>query len=201
MTYKDIPGWFDFEDVYREAVARGQDGDHFVELGVYFGRSTCFMGEQIRDSGKLIVFDAIDFFMDRWIEPPEHRALIKQHGSQLNVCMHFLREADVEPFINIVPLESAAAANLYGNKSLDFIWNDAGHHYADVRRNILSWYPKLKPTGTFGGHDFAGDEMSHEVERAVRECFKLPPEVTPLHLPHSWLLRPQEEPWRSLLAS
>jgi predicted O-methyltransferase YrrM len=52
--------------------------------------------------------------------------------------------------------------------SLDFVFIDADHLYESVKRDILSWHPKLKPNGLLMGHD------AHlpGVIKAVRECCK-----------------------------
>ena len=42
---------------------------------------------------------------------------------------------------------------------LDFVYVDAGHKYDDVKSDINAWYPKVKPGGVFGGHDFKARHM------------------------------------------
>ena len=64
MTWKDIPGHFDFHEVYDRAVSEAQDGAIFAEVGVLLGRSTAYLCEIIRKSGKKIQVDAIDSFED-----------------------------------------------------------------------------------------------------------------------------------------
>jgi hypothetical protein len=60
--YKDIFGWFDFEDVYQYAVRSFPSGSKFVEVGVYKGKATAFLGVEIINSGKDISLTAIDIF-------------------------------------------------------------------------------------------------------------------------------------------
>jgi hypothetical protein len=38
--YEQIPGWFDYQNIYDEQVARARSGAVFVEIGAYLGRST-----------------------------------------------------------------------------------------------------------------------------------------------------------------
>lgn len=37
---------------------------------------------------------------------------------------------------------------------LDFAYIDAAHDAASVRSDIATWWPKIKPGGVMGGHDF-----------------------------------------------
>ena len=57
------------------------------------------------------------------------------------------------------------AAKLIEDKSLDFIFIDADHHYEHVRSDILTWLPKVKDDGWIIGHDI---DMP-DVKRAVKE--------------------------------
>ena len=38
--YKNIEGWFDFENIYSDMVNRFDSNSHFVEIGSWLGRST-----------------------------------------------------------------------------------------------------------------------------------------------------------------
>jgi len=57
------------------------------------------------------------------------------------------------------------AARLIPDGSLDFVYIDADHSEAGVRRDIADWLPKVKPTGWILGHDINWDT----VQRAVDE--------------------------------
>lgn len=55
------------------------------------------------------------------------------------------------------------------NGSLDFVFVDAGHSYNAVRQDLADWWPKVRPGGWFGGHDY--HERYPGVVRAVDERF------------------------------
>jgi len=42
---------------------------------------------------------------------------------------------------------------------LDFVYIDGDHSKEGVKKDLLLWYPKVKPGGTFGGHDFCGSAI------------------------------------------
>ena len=63
-TWQDIPGFFDFQDIYDQAVDEAKDGDTLIEVGAFLGKSAAYMAEQIKLSGK----DLRLFVVDSWDE-------------------------------------------------------------------------------------------------------------------------------------
>lgn len=47
-----------------------------------------------------------------------------------------------------------AAALLFEDESLDFVYVDARHDYCGALNDIETWYPKIKPGGIMAGHDY-----------------------------------------------
>ena len=164
-----VQGWMTFESLYRFIVKLFPSGSHFVEVGSWFGMSTVFMAVEIINSGKNIKFDAVDNWKgsevtrdpkSEWYEP-----LLETDG----VYDKFLENIKpVGNIINPVRKESIIAAKDYKNKSLDFVFIDAGHSYVDVLNDIKAWFPKIKKGGIIAGHDYVDDE---DVKRAVNVMF------------------------------
>ena len=48
-------------------------------------------------------------------------------------------------------------AQHYDDKSLDFVFIDAGHDYTSVKKDIDAWLPKVKSGGILAGHDFMNE--------------------------------------------
>lgn len=181
LEYHQIAGWFDFEDVYSYVTARCCSG-HFVEVGSFLGKSTCFLAMLIRDSGKPIRLDAVDTWKGSEGEPV-HAEIRERVGGDLyaEFCTNLCR-CKVDQIVQPVRLSSTTASRGYADRSLDFVFIDASHKYEDVRDDVLAWLPKVKLTGIIAGHDYGWDG----VRRAVDECFG--PNVTIwknswLHLP------------------
>ena len=42
--YNTLQHWFNYPDIFLEAIQNATDGDHFVEIGVWKGGSAAFMG-------------------------------------------------------------------------------------------------------------------------------------------------------------
>lgn len=67
---------------------------------------------------------------------------------------------------------SLPATNLVADESLDFAYIDGAHDYRNVLDDLTAWWPKVRPGGIVGGHDFyhvdTVDDLC-EVPRAVSE--------------------------------
>lgn len=69
-------------------------------------------------------------------------------------------------------MDSAAAAELFPESSLDFAFIDADHYYESVRRDLQAWWPRVRPGGLLCGHDYgvyADATGEWGVRRAVDE--------------------------------
>ncbi len=71
----------------------------------------------------------------------------------------------------IIRLTSAEAVSLFADGSLDFCYLDANHRYEAVAADIAMWFPKVRPGGLLGGHDYIPDGLNacglFGVQRAV----------------------------------
>jgi predicted O-methyltransferase YrrM len=151
-SWQSIDGWFDFEDIYEEAVRDGRDGHHFVEVGSWLGRSTAFMGRAIRESGKAIRFDAVDTWIgcDAW----QHKVVAREGGSILQRFTENMRRCGVADHVHPVVGASVDVATRYADASIDLVFIDATHEFASVIADVRAWLPKVKPGGVLAGHDY-----------------------------------------------
>jgi hypothetical protein len=178
--FNEIPGWFNFPDLYTDMVNRFKSGSRFVEVGAWMGKSASYMGVEIMNSGKDIKFDVVDSFKGSKEELNGAHAIAKTTNIK-GICANNLRpfwstSKNSDPFdrkdnfLRILPMRSKEAAGMYPEKSLDFVFIDAGHTYDEVRWDIDTWLPKIKKGGVIAGHDF-GSKSFPGVEKAVREKF------------------------------
>jgi len=164
MTWQDVPGFFDFQDLYSEAVHNAPDsGARFVEIGTFFGRSAVYMAEQIAQSQKTIAFDCIDtwdpsFLTQNKTMPPQVRDELQKiadtHGGILGAFFWYVTKCGVGSKIFPVRADQIEAAPMYRDGSLDFVFLDSDHSYNATAAAIKAWLPKVKPGGVFAGHDF-----------------------------------------------
>ena len=171
FTWRNVPGYFDFDDIYSEAVARARDGARFVEVGVLLGKSTLYMAEAIRASGKQIAFDAVDLFDwdTSWLlstfkanpaylptesMPVELRAHIDTGAAADDVVRFALQLAGLDGFANVIKATGQARCASYEDASLDFVFVDASHTYEDTAELLRTYLTKVKHSGVLAGHDY-----------------------------------------------
>jgi ubiquinone/menaquinone biosynthesis C-methylase UbiE len=141
--------WFSYPNLYKNMVNNADNGCHFVEVGVWKGRSASFMAVEILNSNKNIKFDCID----TWEGSVEH----KEYDVIVDKQLYDVFLKNIEPvknIINPIKMSSLDAVKLYEDESLDFVFIDASHEYEDVKSDILAWLPKVKKGGILAGHDY-----------------------------------------------
>jgi len=158
--YNTIEGWTTFQKLYSEMVQKFPNGSKFVEVGSFKGKSAAYMAVEIVNSNKNIDFYCVDVW--EWSVP---------NTTDINLGVTFLNNMEpVKEYIKPIKDTSVNASLMFEDNSLDFIFIDAGHSYSDVKADIEAWYPKLKPTGVFAGHDYKSYWPG--VVRAVNEFVK-----------------------------
>lgn len=171
--------WFSYPTLYTMMVSKFPTDSHFVEIGSWKGMSAAYMAVEIINSGKKIKLDCIDIFNGVDYSPSEgNLKSISPSGGTIftydvennNLYDVFLENTKpVSHIINPIKSISWEAANLYKDESLDFIFIDAAHDYASVKKDINAWFPKLKKEGIIAGHDY-GTQFKG-VDKAVHEFF------------------------------
>jgi predicted O-methyltransferase YrrM len=176
-TWRDVPGWFDFDDIYDEAIAaapedwRGGAPSRFVEIGVAYGKSTIYLAQAIRASGKPIHLDVIDLWAPDWNREAAGVIgdLVRAFGSARAAFEWYAEECGVRGLISAVQSDQLEPATLarYAPASLDLVFLDTCHTRKGTAAAILAWLPKVRPGGIFAGHDFV--EQWPGVVEAVRD--------------------------------
>lgn len=155
MTWSDIPGLMNFEDVYDMAAARAAPGDVLVEVGIYKGRSVAYLAE--RTAGKEVRIIGVDNFC--MADETETRANLKPYSH-----------------VEIVSASGQVAARSWDRKRPAFVFLDALHDYESVLADIDSWLPLVRPGGVIAGHDYSSADWPGVVQ-AVQERFGAVPAV------------------------
>jgi hypothetical protein len=167
--------WFTYPDFYSQMVSYFVDGSHFVEVGSWKGRSSSYMAVEIINSKKKIRFDCVDTWdgSDEHIDPNSYAFNPKILEDPNWLYEEFLKNVSpVQEIINPVRKKSNLASFDYDDRSLDFVFIDAGHSYENVKEDITSWFPKIKIGGFIAGHDYSPKWPS--VVQAVDEFLSLP---------------------------
>lgn len=160
--YQNIQNWFDYEKIFNIAIQKAQDGAKFVEIGVWKGGSTAYMGVEIFNSEKNIDYDAIDTFEGSLEHGDVSEWLFKEATQNLKPLIDL-------GIVNLIKDTSLNAVNKYENESIDFCFIDGSHEYEDVKADIIAYLPKIKKGGIIAGHDYSPDWPG--VVKAVDEIF------------------------------
>ena len=205
LTWRDVPGYFDFNEIYAAAVVEAPVvGEHFVEVGVLFGKSALFMADTIRESGKQIAFDAVDKMSDEsrpgWrqefarmaqeLSTLEARAAagvaLAQAREISDISRWYAQQMGLDKYINFQIASGQFRSLSYWNDSLGLVFIDSDHSYTDTKALIEAYLPKVRTGKILAGHDYNPSDWP-EVVKAVNELlwnkFKL--------IGGSWIARKQ----------
>lgn len=160
MYYSKIKGHFNFEKIYDMMIFNASDNDTFVEIGCWFGKSTCYMAEKIKENKKNIKFFTIDTFKGNIGEE-------SSTGGFLNAFENNMKNAGIEDFVTWYELKSNVAVEKFEDNSLQFLFIDGDHSYKGIKKDIELWLPKIKAGGYIGGHDW----QVKDIRKAVNEFF------------------------------
>lgn len=156
--WQSINGFFTFPEFY-EWVAKDLTAatatrfGRAVEVGVYTGQSAAFLGVELINAKAQVALDLVDTF-------------------DVGISLETVRKSlePVAPIIGIIHKgRSVETAAFYENGSLDCVFIDAAHDYANVAADIDAWLPKVRAGGIIGGHDYCLEFSG--VIKAVTERF------------------------------
>lgn len=168
-AWETIPGWFDFADIYDQAVVEAEDGAQFLEIGCWLGRSTCYLGQRILESGKAITVHVIDTF-EGVPNDPVQAAFTNQGVSVIEVFRSNLINAGIDHLVRVYPESSASALRWIPDRSIEMAFIDGDHSYEAVARDIKNCLPKIKAGGVLAGHDFFADGVQKAVNELLGPC-------------------------------
>jgi predicted O-methyltransferase YrrM len=168
--WASVQGWFNWMALYDRMVEQVQAPATFVEIGIWQGRSTIYLANKIKQSGKPITFYAIDTF-EGSPENAEAMAYFAAQGTTLEATFRDnLRRCACEDYVNVIVGRSLEAVDRFAPQSLDFVFIDGAHDYASVKADIAAWRTKVKPGGWMAGDDY-NPPLWPGVVQAVQEAF------------------------------
>ena len=184
MDYNHIPGFFHRNDMnfYRDMAYLANNGDHYVEIGTWLGRSAAVMINEFRKLNKKVRFDVIDHFESISPEAIETGKQIglETEGKDLtpgtkdtikfmyDQFIAYMKACDVLRDMNPIISKSVEGAKLYEDESLDFVNIDANHDYEYIYEDVIAWYPKVKIGKIIAGHDIQFDGVSKALNELLR---------------------------------
>lgn len=169
MTYKEIPGWFEFEEVYDFLASQVGPCDRLVEIGCWLGRSSIYLASKLKQKEQCNTLFCVDTFNGSPTEEP-HLEEIRKRGPD-GVYLGFLRnrhDFELDDFITPIRATSHSAAYfLKTYQPFRSVFIDGEHHYESVKSDIEDYWPMVIQRGYLAGHDYqCGWEG---VDQAVKE--------------------------------
>lgn len=140
-----------------------------AEIGVAFGENA----EQILMKSSIcniILVDPWNYVPDE--SPVGYGDMIKDWPGCEESCREKIRKFGRRA--DMIKCTSQEASIETADNSLDFVYIDANHMSPMVDRDLELWYPKVRPGGIFGGHDYhdyQNEVFTCNVKRAVDRFF------------------------------
>jgi len=176
-NYQNIQGWFNMENQYLRLL---EEGNVFVELGAWKGKSTSFIVTEIVNRGLDTKFYTVDTFKG-YNECSDKVEVDAYNNYDLgSIRAEFdANTAHLKDHFTTIVCESHLASAFFEDESVDAIFIDAGHSYESVMKDLKAWYPKMKKGGMMAGHDFfhyegvckAVSEFFGTVDNVDNECW------------------------------
>ena len=149
------------------------EGSRFVEVGTYLGRSLCSLGEVVKNSGKAISVVGVDTCRGSGIEGPSqkdfHGSAVAAGGGTFAGTLHRnIIECGLADTVTLIVSDSATAAGLFADRSLDWVHLDASHDREHLTADIRAWLPKVRKGGWLSGDDYNAEKWP-DVVSTVRD--------------------------------
>jgi predicted O-methyltransferase YrrM len=160
----DNQGSLPYPNELREEVQNvvNNGGKVFVELGAWFGKSSRLIADMLPLGAEL-------YSVDAWKGDPMV-SYYKNHRKFHMVFNYFLSNNIIKRLahkIHPIRMFTNEAAKVF-NKTIDFLFIDAGHDYKAVYNDIMNWFPKVSKNGVICGDDlFLPDLENAAVDAAA----------------------------------
>jgi len=146
---RDIPVWLKAEGLRVLAEVGVREGNHLLSL-LKAEPTRIVVVDLWKDDGVLGHNDA------------------KYSQEQFDRCCQRVRRiAKEHPCVKICHGLSTVVALQFADETFDFAYNDADHSYEGVRGDLEAWWPKIKPGGVLGGHDYILRRSPHGLEFGI----------------------------------
>lgn len=171
MEIKDIQhseNWFNYQEFYSDIAIK--KFKTLVELGTWKGHSISYLAKRLIEQNYEFDLYGVDLFDESYIHKKDGNSYLTQQIKYLyDVYNQNLIDAGVRDFIKDIKGNTWDVSSQFEDNSVDFVFIDADHNYESVKKDILSWSPKMKSGGIMSGHDYHNHTCG--VKQAVDELF------------------------------
>lgn len=123
-------------------------GATFVEVGSWKGHSASIIGRVAKESGGHL------YCVDHWKgnEGTWNLEEVKEKDIY-EIFEYNLRALGLWDIITPMKMDSIEASKKFADSSIDVLFLDCDHRYAQFKADLDAWLPKVKTGGIFCGHD------------------------------------------------
>ena len=138
-----------------------------VEVGSWKGMSTAVLAKAAAD------YHGSVFAVDHWLgsEGVKDERLLAQNADIYSIFKRNMILLGLWNTVHPLVMDSQTACQIFADGILDVVFIDADHRYEYLKKDILSWLPKLKDGGILCGHDCEGyySEYPDKIKRMIDE--------------------------------
>jgi hypothetical protein len=159
-----VPGWFDWPETYARWAREVPDGGVIVEVGVFCGRSLSYLAVEALNAGKAVQLHAVD----TWGGSPELMQFAAVRDGS------FYEDGWRQTYDRLLEMgasvwehrgDSVLMSEDFADGTVDRVWLDGDHSTEGALADMLAWWPKVKPGGEMGGHDYGQFGVVDAIER------------------------------------
>lgn len=159
-----------------------------VEIGVFHGE---YASTILKDwKGERLT--GIDPYVNQLFD--EYRDGCNKSNMEWVMTQMLLRLMPFSDRFHLLRQKSADATTHFVDGFLDFVYIDGNHSLPHIEHDLKAWWPKVKPGGIMGGHDFytrSDVAQKCDVEKAVEEFRLLHDlEIVVTKCTSWWLVKP-----------
>lgn len=146
---------FDYPGFYQYIASK--KFNKMVELGNYYGWSSCFLCNERKTYDDNFIVYAVDLHDMPLVKESlgtGYAEIDFMRKRQFRLFETNVKNHNLQDYITVIKSCSWEAATLFEDNSVDFVFIDADHQYESVKKDITAWYPKIKIGGIMSGHDY-----------------------------------------------
>lgn len=162
-------GWFNYSEVYdliRDIPNSENKILHAVEIGLWKGMSFSYLVHTCKDMLHWNVY-GVDTFNGDPNNLREQQLISKMKDLLKDTFIRNMEEMDLKEGVDYTLIQSNSISAAAFVPKVDFLFIDGGHLEEQVRKDILTWLPKMNNGGIIAGHDYD----CPGVEKVVKEFF------------------------------
>lgn len=147
--------FFTYTEFYKYLINNKFKNDTvFVEIGSWIGTSIKYLAESVKKRNLKVKLYTIDIFDADKIGDNAFLNNLEIFKED-KIYETFLENTEsVKNYINVIKGDSKEVYKQFDDESIDYIFIDGDHRHDSFKKDIELWYPKIKKSGIFSGHDY-----------------------------------------------